>query len=90
MTIGGIITALIFGAIIGALGRLIVPGKQNMPIWLTIVVGIVAAFIGTWLANLFGLKTSGWNFWETIFQVALAVIGVYLVTAFWPKRTGSH
>ncbi|MFC5749697.1 GlsB/YeaQ/YmgE family stress response membrane protein [Actinomadura rugatobispora] len=90
MTIGGIFTAIIFGAIIGAVGRLIVPGKQNMSIWLTILVGIVAAFIGTWLANLFGLQTRGWNFWETIFQIAAAVIGVYLVSAFWPKRTGTR
>jgi uncharacterized membrane protein YeaQ/YmgE (transglycosylase-associated protein family) len=90
MTIGGILTALIFGAIIGAIGRLIVPGKQNMPIWLTIVVGIVAAFAGTGLAHLFDLKTSGWNFWETLFQIAFAVIGVYLVAAFWPKRSTNY
>ncbi|MFG2001276.1 GlsB/YeaQ/YmgE family stress response membrane protein [Spirillospora sp. NPDC048911] len=87
MTIGGIITALIFGAVIGAVGRLIVPGKQHMPIWLTIVVGIVAAFAGTGLAHLFDLKTSGWNFWETLFQIAFAVVGVYLVAAFWPRKT---
>ncbi|MFC4909371.1 GlsB/YeaQ/YmgE family stress response membrane protein [Actinomadura gamaensis] len=87
MTIGGIITAIVFGAIIGALGRLIVPGKQNMSIWLTVVVGIVAAFLGTGLAHLFGLHTKGWNFWETLFQIAFAVIGVYLVAAFWPKKS---
>ena len=32
---GTIISALVVGLIIGALGRLIVPGKQDMPIWLT-------------------------------------------------------
>lgn len=91
MTIGGIFTAIIFGAIIGALGRLIVPGKQSMSIWLTVLVGIVAAFAGTGLAHLFDLKTSGWNFWETLFQIAFAVIGVYLVAAFWPKKpSGSN
>ncbi|MCP2341441.1 GlsB/YeaQ/YmgE family stress response membrane protein [Actinomadura rupiterrae] len=87
MTIGGIFTAIIFGAIIGALGRLIVPGKQNMSIWLTVGVGIVAAFAGTGLSHLFGLNTKGWNFWETLFQIAFAVIGVYLVAAFWPKKS---
>ena len=50
MTVTGIITAIIVGAIIGALGRLVVPGRQPIPIWLTIVVGIVAAFIGTAIA----------------------------------------
>jgi uncharacterized membrane protein YeaQ/YmgE (transglycosylase-associated protein family) len=39
MTVAGIITAIVMGLLIGALGRLVVPGKQNIPIWLTIVVG---------------------------------------------------
>ncbi len=56
MTITGIITAIIIGAIIGALGRLVIPGKQNIPIWLTIVIGIVAAFIGTFIARAFGRR----------------------------------
>jgi uncharacterized membrane protein YeaQ/YmgE (transglycosylase-associated protein family) len=87
VTIGGIITAIIFGAIIGALGRLIVPGKQSMPIWLTIVVGIAAAFLGTAMAHWFGLKTHGFNFWETIFQVALAVVFVFAIARFWPEKS---
>ena len=47
MTVEGIISAIIIGAVIGALGRLVVPGKQDIPIWLTIVIGIVAAIVGT-------------------------------------------
>jgi uncharacterized membrane protein YeaQ/YmgE (transglycosylase-associated protein family) len=43
MTAAGIISAIIIGLIIGALGRLVLPGRQNIPIWLTIVVGIGAA-----------------------------------------------
>ena len=51
MTVTGIITALIVGLIIGALGRLVVPGKQNIPIWLTMVIGVVAALLGTVIAR---------------------------------------
>ena len=54
MTVTGIIAAIVIGAIIGGLARLILPGKQNIPIWLTIVVGIVAALIGTFLARVLG------------------------------------
>jgi uncharacterized membrane protein YeaQ/YmgE (transglycosylase-associated protein family) len=43
MTVTGIITALVVGLVIGALARLILPGKQNIPIWLTILVGLVGA-----------------------------------------------
>ena len=51
MAVAGIITAIVMGLLIGALGRLVVPGKQNIPIWLTIVVGVVAALLGTFLAR---------------------------------------
>lgn len=57
MTVTGIISAIIIGAIIGALGRLLLPGKQNIPIWLTIVVGIIAALVGTFLARALGIPT---------------------------------
>ena len=47
MTADGIISAILIGAVIGALGRLVLPGRQSMPIWLTIVVGIIAALLGS-------------------------------------------
>ena len=86
MTITGVLSAVIFGSIIGAIGRLLAPAKQNMPIWLTIVVGVVAAFAGTGLTRLLDLKTRGFNFWETIFQIGIAALGVFLVAALWPRR----
>ena len=46
ITLGSIIVYIIAGAIIGALARLVVPGKQNMSMVATIVLGIVAAVIG--------------------------------------------
>ena len=80
MTVTGIITALIVGLIIGALGRLVVPGKQNIPIWLTMVIGVVAALLGTVLARAFGVdKTGGIDWIELAFQIVLAAIGVALV-----------
>lgn len=88
MTPTGIITAIIVGAIIGALGRLVVPGKQPIPIWLTIVVGIVAAFIGTFLARALGLPTatSGIDWIELLVQVVVAAIGVVLVSQLYGRR----
>ena len=80
MTVTGIISAIVVGLIIGALGRLVVPGKQNMPIWLTILVGIVAAFIGTFIANALGVgNTRGFDWIELIIQVVLAAVGVAIV-----------
>jgi uncharacterized membrane protein YeaQ/YmgE (transglycosylase-associated protein family) len=87
MTITGIITAIIIGAIIGALGRLVVPGKQHIPIWLTIVIGIVAAFIGTFIARAFGVaSTNGIDWIEILLQIVVAAIGVYAVAAMYGRR----
>jgi uncharacterized membrane protein YeaQ/YmgE (transglycosylase-associated protein family) len=84
----GIITAIIIGLIIGALGRLVVPGKQRIPIWLTILIGIVAAVIGTFIAAAVGVDdTRGVDWIELILQVVLAALGVSLVAGFWGRRS---
>ena len=43
--IGRIVGLIIVGLIIGALGRLVHPGKDPIPIWLTILIGVAAAII---------------------------------------------
>ncbi|MET7337109.1 GlsB/YeaQ/YmgE family stress response membrane protein [Nonomuraea sp. NPDC005650] len=87
--IGAIVSAIVIGAIIGALARLIVPGRQNMSIGLTIIVGIVAALIGTLIAQAAGVAdTRGIDWIEHILQLVLAIIGVLLVTRFTSGRTG--
>jgi uncharacterized membrane protein YeaQ/YmgE (transglycosylase-associated protein family) len=81
MHVTGIISAIIIGLIIGALGRLVVPGRQNIPIWLTILIGIVAAIIGTVIAAALGVAdTRGVDWIELILQIALAAGGVALVS----------
>jgi uncharacterized membrane protein YeaQ/YmgE (transglycosylase-associated protein family) len=80
VTVTGIISAIIVGLIIGALGRLVLPGRQAIPIWLTILIGIVAALIGTFIAVALDVgDTAGIDWIELIIQVALAAVGVALV-----------
>jgi uncharacterized membrane protein YeaQ/YmgE (transglycosylase-associated protein family) len=88
MTITGIISAIIIGAIIGALGRLVVPGKQHIPIWLTIVIGIVAAFIGSFIAGALGYANSngGIPWILLLIQVVIAAIGVAIVAGTYGRR----
>ncbi len=87
MTVTGIITAIVIGAILGFVGRLVAPGKQNIPIWLTILVGIVAAFIGTFIARLFGVAdTRGIDWIEIILQIVVAAIGVTVVAGIYGRR----
>ena len=80
MTVTGIISAIIIGLIIGALGRLVLPGRQAIPIWLTILIGIAAAIVGTLLAAAIGVAaTRGIDWIELLIQIALAAVGVSLV-----------
>ena len=81
MEITGIISALVIGLIIGALGRLVLPGRQRIPIWLTLLIGVVAALVGTLVASAFGVaETRGVDWIELALQVAFAAGGVALVT----------
>ncbi|MER5667591.1 GlsB/YeaQ/YmgE family stress response membrane protein [Streptomyces mirabilis] len=77
MEISGIISAILIGVIIGVLGRLVVPGRQRIGILWTILVGIVAAFIGSGIAAAFGVaNTKGVDWIEWVIQIGLAAVGV--------------
>lgn len=92
MTVTGIISAIVIGLIIGVLGRLVLPGKQRIPIWLTILVGIAAALVGTALARAIGLPTatSGVDWTELLVQVIVAAVGVGLVSTLAGRRRVSR
>lgn len=85
----GIISTIIVGLILGVLGRLFAPGEQKIPIWLTIVVGIVAAFVGNWLAGVFGVRhTSGIDWIRHLFQIVAAVVGVIIAAGIYARVKG--
>jgi uncharacterized membrane protein YeaQ/YmgE (transglycosylase-associated protein family) len=88
MTATGIISAIVIGAVIGTLARLILPGRQHIPLWLTIVVGVLAALVGTWLARVLGVPTvtRGIDWLELLVQLVLAVIGVAIVAGAYGRR----
>jgi uncharacterized membrane protein YeaQ/YmgE (transglycosylase-associated protein family) len=80
MEITGIFTAIVIGLVIGLLGRLVLPGRQKIGFLWTILVGIVAAFIGTFIAAAVGVDdTRGVDWIELILQIALAAGGVALL-----------
>ena len=85
MEITGIISALIVGLIVGALGRLVIPGKQHLPIWLTLLLGIVAAVLGGWIAGLI------WNafLFVLLVQVLVAAGIIYLADGMYAKKASA-
>ena len=62
------------GLVIGALGRLVLPGRQEISLLATALVGIAASLLGGILANLFDV---GWLI-QFLVAVALAAIGITL------------
>jgi uncharacterized membrane protein YeaQ/YmgE (transglycosylase-associated protein family) len=87
VTVTGIISALVIGLVIGALARLVVPGRQDIPIWLTIVIGALGAIVGTALAQVVGVAvTPGIDWIELVLQVAVAAVGVAVVAGVHGRR----
>jgi len=88
VTVTGIISALIIGLIVGALGRLVVPGRQNIPMWLTMLIGVGAALLGSAIARAAGVvETAGVDWIEIFIQVALAALGVALTVGLAGRRS---
>lgn len=86
-----IIWWIVVGLIVGALARLVMPGKQGISIVATILIGIVAAILGGLISySLLGIDDDGGIKWiPLIISVVLAVIGVGAYAGMQSKRVGS-
>jgi uncharacterized membrane protein YeaQ/YmgE (transglycosylase-associated protein family) len=77
-----IISAVIVGLIIGALARLIMPGKQNIGMIMTIVLGVLGSLIGSWLCyNLFGYQNEGGG-WAVIPFLVGVIVAIVLIAIY--------
>ncbi|GAA0529773.1 hypothetical protein GCM10010172_08070 [Paractinoplanes ferrugineus] len=80
------ISAIIFGALIGVVARILLPGRQQIGIILTVLIGMGAAVAGTWAADRWDwhsthtFEVTGRSFdWLVVgVQVGIAVVGVAL------------
>ena len=79
---GAVIGTIIFGAVIGFLARLVLPGKQNISVLVTVILGILGALAGYYLWGAISDKgdTSGidWIRWIISIVVAAVLIAVYI------------
>ena len=76
---------VITGLVIGALGRLVLPGQQQIGPLATALVGIGASLLGGILANIFD---AGWLI-QFLVAVALAAIGITIFASSERDRSSS-
>jgi uncharacterized membrane protein YeaQ/YmgE (transglycosylase-associated protein family) len=86
--IESILGYVVVGAVVGIVARLLVPGTSGMGLLVTIVVGIIGAVIGGWLAGAVFEETQGVDW---IASILVAALLVWLVTragaSRWRRRT---
>jgi len=74
----GIIGFIVFGLVVGALARLILPGRQSIGLILTLVLGLAGSVIGGVVANSIG---SGDIFELNIFGSIVAIVSAVVLLA---------
>jgi uncharacterized membrane protein YeaQ/YmgE (transglycosylase-associated protein family) len=75
--LGILIWGLFAGVIIGPLARMVLPGKQNISLIMTIVVGAVGAILGGLIADWLGVgDTDGIDWIKHAIQVGVAAVVV--------------
>ncbi len=83
MTLGSILAIVLTGLVVGLLGRLAVPGKDPMPLWLTIAIGLAGSVIGGAVAIALGFGAGG----VFVLSVVVATAIVIGYRRFVQKRT---
>ncbi|MFF3276617.1 GlsB/YeaQ/YmgE family stress response membrane protein [Streptomyces chrestomyceticus] len=79
--------AVIAGLVIGLLAKLVLPGRQPVPLWLTVILGMAGAIAGNALATAFGVRDTGGIDWiRHIFQIGIAAALLAAVTPLWARR----
>ncbi|MBH5333987.1 GlsB/YeaQ/YmgE family stress response membrane protein [Streptomyces pactum] len=79
--------AIVAGLIIGLLAKLVLPGRQPIPLWMTVLLGIVGGVAGNALASAFGVRdTNGIDWIRHLLQVATAALLITVVTPMWARR----
>ncbi len=80
--LGLIIGIIVIGLVAGALARLVVPGRQDISILMTIVLGIVGSFVGGFLGYLIFHKDAQNGFFQPSGIVG-SFIGAVIVLLLW-------
>ncbi|MFD9541236.1 GlsB/YeaQ/YmgE family stress response membrane protein [Streptomyces sp. NPDC060022] len=87
----GWLWAIIVGLVLGLLARAILPGKQDIPLWLTVVFGILGSILGNAVATWIGVnETKGIDWMRHLLQLIGAVVVVGVGDMLWQSIRSSR
>ncbi|WKN47510.1 hypothetical protein [Nocardioides sp. Arc9.136] len=80
--------ALVGGAVVGLLGKLLAPGDpDDVPVWLTVLCGVAGVYLGDWLyTRVWDAYTPGLDWWRHAWQIAVAAALVVAVANLTARR----
>jgi len=87
--LGLIVSIIVIGLIAGALARLVVPGRQNISIGMTILLGIVGSFVGGFLGYLIFQSDAPDGFLQPSGIIG-SIIGAIIVLLLWSSFAGRN
>ncbi|MFI0709063.1 GlsB/YeaQ/YmgE family stress response membrane protein [Streptomyces inhibens] len=81
--------AIIVGLVLGLIAKAIIPGKQQIPLWLTVIFGMLGSVLGNWLATGIGVnETRGIDWIRHLLQLVGAVVIVGIGDRLWVSMRG--
>jgi len=88
MVLSDILVALIGGTVVGLLGKWLAPrGRDDLPLWLTVICGIAGVVLGTFAYGLvFDATTPGVDWWRHTWQIVAAAVIVVVVSGLARRR----
>ncbi|MEU9758229.1 GlsB/YeaQ/YmgE family stress response membrane protein [Streptomyces sp. NPDC047985] len=86
----GWLWAIIVGLVLGLIAKAILPGKQNIPLWLTALLGLIGSILGNAAATWIGVHdTKGIDWIRHLLQLIGAVVVVGVGSSLWAALRGS-
>ncbi|MGW7052084.1 GlsB/YeaQ/YmgE family stress response membrane protein [Streptomyces sp. NPDC054887] len=83
--------AIVVGLVLGLIAKAIIPGKQQIPLWLTVVCGILGSIVGNSVAAGLGVdETKGIDWLRHLFQLIGAVVIVGLGDMLYASMKGKR
>ncbi|MEU2546750.1 GlsB/YeaQ/YmgE family stress response membrane protein [Streptomyces roseolus] len=83
--------AIVVGLVLGLIAKAILPGKQQIPLWLTVIFGILGSVLGNAVATWIGVNdTKGIDWIRHLLQLLGAVVVVGVGDMLWASMKGSR